>query len=392
MIQWPRRSRISPIGLEVDGRSFAAVQLSGRPGEPWRLSAATVLPRTTPQPTPDAAEVERLSEVLRRQGFTGTSLVLAAPNEKLLTGVLDLPPASAQAPFDQIARMELARMHKCEPDTFEMSYWELPARQRHASGGQETDRRQANAPRNVMAAACSVADAAPLLDVFEEQGWDVQAMDVQSWAMLRACAVVAEGGAKTGESSAALLSFGWNGALLVLRHHNIVVYQRILDEAGVNRLHAAIMEHAHVNAEMADLILFRSGLPSGDGAAAPPMAIQSRSVAEARRIIAKHLDAIVREVRTSCSYMGHRHADAAPKLLLMMGEGAAMPGIDAHLAHELEMDVKVMTASALAFCPPTLAAFCNYPRGSALVTAMGLAMWGDSAAIQSNDSGLREAA
>ena len=128
-----RRKSFSPIGVDVDGRSIAAVQLS-LTGEGFQIEAATVLGRIGSQFPPEQPELHRLSEVLARQGFQGKKLVLGVPSDQVLASMLDLPPAGSGAPLEQIARIELARIHKCEPADLELAMWNLPPRQR-ASGG-----------------------------------------------------------------------------------------------------------------------------------------------------------------------------------------------------------------------------------------------------------------
>ena len=56
----------------------------------------------------------------------GRQAIVAAPATDLMTSMLDLPPRGPGIPFDQIARMEFARVHKCEANSFELSYWDLP--------------------------------------------------------------------------------------------------------------------------------------------------------------------------------------------------------------------------------------------------------------------------
>ncbi len=365
-LKWPARTALSPIGIDIDGRSINAVQLS-RHGASWHIEAATTLARLGSEYPPNSAEIERLSGVLVRQGFKGNRVVLAVPNDKLLTGVLDSPPASSGAPVDQIARIEIARMHKCEPGTFELAHWELPHRQR-GTGGNASDR---GGSGTVMAVAFPYTDAAPLMDVFEQHGWDVQALDAQCWAMLRACqssVSTAPSAISPQANSAALLALRWNSAAVVLRHQDVVVYQRVLDDSGVAPVHRSLMEQAGLSAELADLVLTNEGM--------------SVSRPEARKVLGKYFESIANDVRTSCAYMGHRYADSTPKLLLAMGEGAVIPGMAEYLARELDMEVRAAAPIELSTapqCPAPLMYAYSGSRGATLTMAMGLAMWTNEA-------------
>src|SRR5687767_4860629 len=100
-MKWMTRSTRTPIGIDLDSRTISAVQLSRR-GKAWNVEAGTVIPRVGAPGTPNPEEVRRLTDVLYRQGFTGHKIILAVPNEMLLTGVMDLPPIGSGAPLDQI--------------------------------------------------------------------------------------------------------------------------------------------------------------------------------------------------------------------------------------------------------------------------------------------------
>jgi len=110
----------SAIGLDVGARSVKAIQFArDRFGDGgWRVAAAAEMPReSAPQeaaagqpagppvaPTKAGplapAEVARLVATLERQGFAGADVVLAAPNDRVYTSMLELPPRSSNAPLD----------------------------------------------------------------------------------------------------------------------------------------------------------------------------------------------------------------------------------------------------------------------------------------------------
>src|SRR5690606_3692824 len=105
---------------------------------------------------------------------------------------------------------------------------------------------EARASSHVMAAACQASDAVPLIELFESEEWTVEALDIQSWAMARACEPLIS----PTETSTALLSLRWNVATLVLLHKGVVAYHRVLDDAGLKHLHQAMMESANVTSEI----------------------------------------------------------------------------------------------------------------------------------------------
>src|SRR4051812_6851272 len=108
----------SPIGIDVGRRAIKAVQLERVKGSgaatgasqatslaAWRIAAAAILPRPeSADRIPSVAEVRQLADALERKSFTGSDVVLAAP-EGLLCSVLELPPLPPNAPVLDIARI-----------------------------------------------------------------------------------------------------------------------------------------------------------------------------------------------------------------------------------------------------------------------------------------------
>jgi Tfp pilus assembly PilM family ATPase/Tfp pilus assembly protein FimT len=360
-----RSDNMSPIGIDIDHCIISAVQLALCEGG-WRIAAAAVLPRVRHEWPPHDAELQRLGDVLARQGFKGNRVSLAVPETILLSGMLDAPPASSGAPIDQIACMELARIHKQDPEKLESHCWELPVRHRSTSGA------DAKSACNLMAVGCAIDQIVPLLDSFEGLHWDVQRLSMTSWALAKACSRLAGGAA-----SCALVNIGWAASTLSLVHRGVIVYQRSLEEAGLLRLRKQVEHALGCPPEVADVILGAAALSQApDGELGRDS--NSRRVLELNRLVAEHLRIIVQEVRTSCSYLGHRFLDSAPRDLVVAGPGANLPGAIEILSRGLEMKVKAATPKACLLQAavekddqPALAAYRHDP---ALIIALGLAM------------------
>src|SRR5437868_3486504 len=99
-----RTARIGPIGLDIGSRHVHAAQLAQRADGTCALRAAASFPRTSEfegKPM-SSAEATRISDVLFRRNFTGRELVLAVPDDKLLTTNLELPPRTPDVPLDEI--------------------------------------------------------------------------------------------------------------------------------------------------------------------------------------------------------------------------------------------------------------------------------------------------
>ena len=97
-MRWVAKSGRSPIGVDITAREIRAAQLS-RMKDYWRIEALCTLPRTTPGSDIDAQQIRQLRDVLKRQGFKGKDIILAAPCEKVLTGIFDVPPKKSGAPI-----------------------------------------------------------------------------------------------------------------------------------------------------------------------------------------------------------------------------------------------------------------------------------------------------
>ena len=108
------------------------------------------------------AEANRIADVLFRRNFSGSEIVLAVPDEKLLTTNLELPPRTGDIPLDDIARAEFVRSLKVESEALEFAYWDLPAPARAAKA------------THVMAVGCRHADCEPTIDAFESAGFDLR--------------------------------------------------------------------------------------------------------------------------------------------------------------------------------------------------------------------------
>lgn len=343
----------TPTGIDVGSRQIKAAQLRRTPGG-WRTEALCAIPRTRPGESIDADEVRYLQSALSRQGFCGNDVVLAVPDEKVLTGVLELPPPDSGAPFDKIARTELARMHKVRPDSFEMSYWRLPA---PANPG---DSLQA------LAVGYAHADANDLMDTFESAGLDVRALDVRSSAAARACrtALAPQPG------MTAILDLGWSASSLSILHQGAIAYQRVIGGASIKTLSETIAQRLNVDTRTTEHLLSEVGLSrAGEPDDGDPQLFD-----QAGMTVARHFDTMAQELQTPLSYTACQYPDAEVKRLLLVGGGACIHGLTEYLSSSMEMEVKAVAPADLAESPPSV-----LPKSgnAALTLAIGLAQFGE---------------
>jgi Tfp pilus assembly PilM family ATPase len=381
----PRQSR-SPIGLDVGARRVKAVQLEPTPAAAgWRVVAATSINRTAPGEPVTADEAARVADTLDRLGFTGSRVVVAAPADKLIVGMLELPRAGGQIPLEQIARVELARTNKVAPDSFEMGSWELPVAARAGKTVQ------------VMAVGYPHGEAMPFLDVLESSGLDVTALDVRTCSLARACSpALAPAPAIT-----ALVGLGWSSASLALLYAGTIVFVRAMNEGALGRVHEALARQQRFEPDVIDYVLDEVGLrdvataaavtSAGAAAAAAaagadhPVSPNSRVTpggleplelpGDARNLLTTYADALVRELLVSFSYVARQYTDSSVTRLLLTGAGAPIPGLAEYLARELGVETRPIAPKDLAECPASLLDACSSPE---LTPALGLAMFPDT--------------
>jgi Tfp pilus assembly PilM family ATPase len=376
----------SAIGLDAGARSVKAIQFArDRFGDgTWRVAAAAEVPREAGSQDPAAgqpaasqtmapakaavlspAEVGRLIATLERQGFDGSDVVLAVPNDRVFSSMLELPPRSSNAPLEQIARVEMARAHRLPPDGFEMGSWDLPAAAR------------ATRQTHVMAAACTHSDAAALMDPFEAAGLTVTALDVKAAALARACGPLldADAGGITG-----LVDLSWTAATLSLMYQGVVIYGRTLGDSGLHKLYATLTGRLGLDGEVIDYLLSDTGLAAGHekpGAADAPapsaaVARKTKNATDAAGLIAAHFEAAVHELQVSLSYAQHQYPDTPLSRLLVVGGGACIRGVTEHLRRTLGIEALAVAPTDVATCPAHLSGPCSSP---ALTAALGLAQF-----------------
>lgn len=344
--------RRSPIGLDIGSRTIKAAQLV-RAGSRLRLAAAVVLDRAEPGESFSSAEAERLRRVLGWQGFAGSSVVAAAPDQALLAGVLELPPRSSGAPVDQIARAEIGRIHRCEPDALEAAFWELPPPARPNSNG----------PMSLVV-ACAHDRAQSLLDALDGPGLELAGLDSRGWALARACSPLIE----DPQSLTAVLDLGWRSGQLTLIHRGLVIYERVLGGVGVEAMIEAIRRQMNLPVSMIEHLLAALGLDEAAASCQEDRLLAGRL----RGPLEAHLEHLAQELSLSLAYASSQYPDAPIERLLVTGAGASIPGLVEQLAQGVETPVTAVTPADVCDVPASLEAQAR--RGD-LLAAVGLAMY-----------------
>jgi Tfp pilus assembly PilM family ATPase len=345
----PRSGR-SPIGLDVGPRSIAALQVHRARGAD-RMEAAAIIGRPNDAgAVPTAEELIRLQDILYRQGFSGRRVVLAVPDARLVSGTIELPPATSGAPLEQLARTELARMHRKDPDGLETASWRIPAPMRAGNYS------------HMMAVAAPREDVERTLDAAEAAGLVPLAIDARAWAMARACRPLLQDTSNV----SAILDLSEAEAVLSVVHSGTVVYERLMSDSGISKLRLLLRTKLELEADIADHILESVGLASG---AELPEESRDRAK-QAAELIREYFGGLFQEFRTALAYAVHRYPSEVDRVLLH-GVGAAIPGLAGVIADELDEEITIVTPDGLTLCPEWLRDACRSP---ALTTALGLAL------------------
>lgn len=328
------------VGVDLEGRSLRALQ-AARVGDRVHVEAAAELARLDPDAPISVDDLGMLLDVMDRQGFGTGDLVVGVPSADLFSEVLELPPRDSGAPLERLARMEVARVRKCEPDSFELACWDLPAPLR---AGEAT---------HMLGVGCAHDSANELLDMFETVGVAVRALDV------RACALARSLGAFSGPGVTALVELDWSHTRLVGLLRGVVLYERRIEDACLRHAHAEIVRVLGVEDEVADYFLFGDAAESG----APD---------EVASIVEATWEGAVEEIGASLSYAEHRYPEADLRRLVACGPGAMIAQTTSLIGRSLGMEAEVLTPRGLAVWDGIDEGCADSP---AMVAALGMAMW-----------------
>ena len=226
------KAQRSAIGIELDQHEFRAVQLV-REGDTKRVHAWAVFPRLSnehiaqdsPYGHPCESEMQWAMSILGRRGFKGTAVSLAPQTRDCGQHVFELPPPESGAPLEQLARIEVARARKCDPNAFEFGFWDLPQRGRSNES---------------MAVACASDAIKGMMQAYEAGGMSVAGIDIPELAIMRGVLDTPSVGIATPDPEIdAVLLVNWFSSLaIVTLGHRIVYVRRIAH--GARR----VWEHA----------------------------------------------------------------------------------------------------------------------------------------------------
>jgi Tfp pilus assembly PilM family ATPase len=341
------------IGVDIGDRWMCAAQLVGRgEGEMPHLSGALKIARTH-EGVVRAREVEMLREAILRAGLKLVPVVINAPDASLLCSTLELPPRASGAPLEQLARLEVARTHKLDPDSFEMALWDLP-----------TPDRVKNMTL-AMSMALPKQVAHDTLSAFDEAGVAVDAIDTRACALARV-ATGAMGDVLGG--LVGIVEVGWSATHVALVHAGVssspaLVYERRIDEVCLRTIVRTLQDRLGIDDRAAELSLRMGEEDDVDHTLADLM----RSV---RRYQSEFFDLLVPDVQRSFLYASQRYPTMPLVKILLTGEGAGMRGLRGRLASAISVEAALVQPRDVV----ESAESSTFSRDMCVATAVGLAM------------------
>ncbi len=345
----------TPIGIDIGSRTIKVAQLRAHETG-HEITGLAMIPRQQTGAAITREDIVHLRYVLRRRGFVGRRLVLAVPDEQLLRGHLDLPSGISGAPVAQMARMELARIHHVEPQTFEMVHWGLSSNDKSQTPGQ------------IVAVACPHKAADQLLDMVEACGLEVCVLDVRTAAAARTCQPLT----LPAPALTAILDLGWSSTKLMLVSGGTVIYERLL-KSDLGSLTRSLTQRFGLADEAACQIISSVGLqPEQD-----TEDLDAASLQVIHRILGGYFCGLAEELETPFAYAAHQYMQEGIQRLLLVGGGAGIPGLVDHLSGALHMDVR--RAAPLDLMPSSTRALTQADH-PALTVAVGLSLFLESSA------------
>ncbi len=310
----------SPIGIEVSHSCVRAVQVRKGRTRPV-LSAGIAWPVRTPGAftSEDACS---LAWALDRAGFVGRDVAAMAPPGAFTT-TMELPPRTSAAPIQQLARVEMARIHRIEVQAFELGMWDLPT----------PDRRPGATHAIVVALPTEAGEA--LAGTFAEAGLRLICLDAPLCAYARVCdATVSHVPSLVG-----MIDIGWSNCRVMLMHvgsgeGTIPVYERVVEEVSLSALTKSVEEKLGLTRDAVRLTLSSS---AEDVAANAPTRDLLR---HARAFQGDFIDRVVSEAQRSFSYAVQLYPTLPMTAVLVTGEGHSIRGLKERLANSLGLDAR----------------------------------------------------
>ncbi|MBX9735490.1 MAG: hypothetical protein K2X32_01070 [Phycisphaerales bacterium] len=344
----------TPVGVDLTASMVTCVRAERASGARASGAVGRVVSYAMAQRTSqDLAEAAALvAGLIRRQDMGTRRVVISAPEERLLTSIMELPARSSGAPIEMLAASELARTHRVEASSLQVAAWELPLQTRAGEGVRW------------LVAALPKQDGSDLVNAMQGEGLIVDAIDLRSLAVARAC------GADMDDADALtpILQLERCGHSVAVVFGGELVYERRLESPQL-RGAIALIERAGITDRQLALDVLRGA--RADGAALEEGLHDLASQVELA--ISRHATELLQQVRLSIAYVAQMIPQSALRRVLLTGELAGVRPIAGAVSEGLALETRVVGAR--------MAEGADRAVRPELACAMGLALSDSGAAL-----------
>ncbi len=313
------------VGVDLTASMVTCVRAERAGGSGASRAPARVVAHATAQRTSqDLAEAAALvAGLIRRQDMGTRRVVISAPEDRLLTSIMELPARSSGAPIEMLAAGELARTHKVDAASLQISAWELPLQTRAGEGVKW------------LVAALPKEDGADLVNAMQHEGLIVDAIDLRALSVARACAAdIDEPDALT-----PILQLERSGPSLAVVFGGELVYERRLESPQL-RGAIGMIERAGITDRRLALDVLRGAM--ADGAALEDGLHDLASQVELA--ISRHVSELLQQVRLSIAYVAQMIPQSELRRVLLTGELAGIGSITGAVTQGLMLECRVVGA------------------------------------------------
>lgn len=321
--------QFSVIGVDISTPMVRAVQLV-REGHaaPRRFATAAFPILRRPNARPED-EFDRLAGALLRRAFVGSEIALCLPDDRLLTAVLQLPPASSGAPLPQLAAAELSRLFKREPGSLETTIWDLPAAARQLNGSCQC-----------LTLSAGHDHTEPLIEAAASAGLTVRSIEPRPAVLARAAQLLVNRGAThaTNTSRATVIvNIGHTTGQITVARGARLLHQTPMDGCGTISVSLPVAEALHIDPLLVEAAMRATiaGSQPGNAPSADRRVIDS--------VLEQHAARVAICIRSSFDYIGHRFAAIERGDLVLTGDLHMVPDLARRLAPRVGADAHLLT-------------------------------------------------
>jgi type IV pilus assembly protein PilM len=349
----PQRKGKSALGLDLGHHRIKAIELDGTPSG-WKVLRAASIP-TPADAVKEGVIIDvpavtaAIKQLLKEGKFSQSKALIAAAGGSVFVRSVPFPKMN-EATLRKTIRFEASRY---VPGSVEESYIDFSIVDQK---GEQMNVLVVAAPRDIVATRIAAVEAA---------GLEVEAVDVEAFAMYRALLETTDQALT--HPSTAIVDIGAASTSVSVVHESSFSMNRSIPYGG-NTLTEALKNYFKLSSQDAEegkAQLNLAELIDADGPREnPPL-----------RVIQPHLDDLVREVRRSLNYFQSQSGDGQNgrkvEAIIVSGGGAKLEGTDVYLAHKLGLPVSRL---GLYDHPAVLSNESGDEKGLDYVVAGGLAM------------------